>query len=112
MNKIPVNFLRRVSYNVVRRYSFEDCSPYQRAKIIPKPEPIRVTVLGARSHMGRLLSLMLKQNELIDELRLFCPDASACGIGLELAQIDTNTKIRAYSGAELLSDSIQVKVLR
>lgn len=107
IHQILVNILRNSKCHVSRRYLFKHCPTFKHGKRRERKQ-VSVTVLGARSYMGKMLSLMLKQSPLIHELHLYSPNSSACGIGLDLAQIDTNTKVKAYFGSELLIDSLRV----
>lgn len=74
------------------------------------PENLVTTLIGAATSIGRVTSLLLKQNACIDELRLYDTSKDACGVALELSHIDTNTKVKGYSGHEVLPDAIKVHV--
>lgn len=72
------------------------------------PDNLITTLIGAASPLGRMTSLLLKQNCYIDELRLYDKSEESCGIALDLSHIDTNTKVQAYAGRQVLPEAIQV----
>lgn len=108
MNKIPVKYTLRQRSRLWQVFkasysSLTKCPPED-----PSHRRIIVTILGANSPVGKIVGLLLKQNQYIDELRLFAGDKECCGIAFDLSHIDTNTKIRAYPGYDLLKYAIEV----
>lgn len=69
------------------------------------PSKSNVTVLGAAGGIGQPLSLLLKQNTLIDELKLF-DVAPTAGIAMDLSHINTSPKVRNFHGSEMLHESL------
>lgn len=105
LHEISVNLLRNITCHIARRNLFKHC-PTAKKNARKK---ICVTVLGATSYMGQILTLMLKQCPLIGEVRMYCPNKLQCGLALELAHIDTNANVKAYFGSHLLIESLVVR---
>lgn len=72
------------------------------------PNGVITTLIGAATPIGRMTSLLLKQNPHIDELRLYDKTVDSCGVALDLSHIDTNTKVKGYSGLEVLPEAMKV----
>lgn len=72
------------------------------------PDHVITTLIGAATPIGRMTSLLLKQNPYVDELRLYDKTENSCGVALDLSHIDTNTKVKGYSGLEVLPEAIKV----
>lgn len=72
------------------------------------PSNVVTTLIGAATPVGRMASLLLKQNPYIDELRLYDQSENSCGVALDLSHIDTDTKVKGYSGLEVLPEAIKV----
>lgn len=72
------------------------------------PKHVTATLIGAATPVGRMTSLLLKQNRYIDELRLYDKTEDACGVALDLSHIDTNTKVKGYAGLQVLPEAIKV----
>lgn len=81
---------------------------YKKECYFGPPKYVIATLIGAATPVGRMTSLLLKQNPYIDELRLFCNTEDVCGIALDLSHIDTNTKVKAYAFRPVLPEAIQV----
>ncbi|KAL3267573.1 hypothetical protein HHI36_011691 [Cryptolaemus montrouzieri] len=62
--------------------------------------------MDTTSVMGEVLALMLKQNPMIQELRLY-DDRDTIGIGMDLDDIDTSARIIAFSGEDFLRDALK-----
>lgn len=88
------------------RNYFKNISP---PPLCPQPPPYRftVTLMDAATDMGQALGLMLKQNPIIEELRLY-DDRDTIGIGMDLTDIDTATRILAFTGEENLTEALTV----
>ncbi|XP_045480319.1 probable malate dehydrogenase, mitochondrial [Harmonia axyridis] len=86
------------------RNYFKNISP---PPLCPQPPPYRftVTLMDAATDMGQALGLMLKQNPIIEELRLY-DDRDTIGIGMDLTDIDTATRILAFTGEENLTEAL------
>lgn len=98
-SKFSVHFPKIISF-AARYYSKE----YYAAI----PDRIITTIVGAATPVGRMTSLLLKQNHYVDELRLYDKTENSCGVALDLSHIDTNTKVKGYSGVEVLPDALKV----
>lgn len=105
MNAFKITVLPKILEQCCRQY-FRYTSP---PPLCPKPAPYKftVTLMDAATDMGQALSLMLKQNFIIDELRLY-DDKDTIGIGIDLSDIDTSTRILAYTGEENLTEALTV----
>lgn len=99
LSKFLVHFPKIISFTP--RYYTKEC-------YFGPPKHVTTTLVGAATPVGRMTSLLLKQNPYIDELRLYCSTEDVCGIALDLSHIDTNTKVKAYAGREVLPEAIQV----
>ncbi|XP_044748846.1 malate dehydrogenase, mitochondrial-like isoform X1 [Coccinella septempunctata] len=101
LSKIPV--ITKILKPCCRHY-FKYTSP---SPVCPPTAPYKftVTLMDASTNMGQALALMLKQNSLVEELRLF-DDKDTIGIGMDLSDIDTSTRILAYTGEENLTEAL------
>ncbi|XP_060530197.1 malate dehydrogenase, mitochondrial-like [Cylas formicarius] len=72
----------------------------------PEKQVCTVTILDACHAIGRHVSLLLKQNSLITELRLHDRDAAVCCVAEDLSHIDTRTRIKSYCGNGVLKHAI------
>ncbi|XP_065158073.1 malate dehydrogenase, mitochondrial-like [Atheta coriaria] len=71
------------------------------------PNAINLTILGNMVPAARMVAMLLKQCHGIDEIRLYGTEHNVCNTALDLAQVDTNTLIKAYKGDNrLLRDAI------
>lgn len=84
--------------NLFRRYCM----------VSPPPKQTTVTVLDACTKVGRILSLLLKQNPLIGELRLYDKDSLVGSLAEDLSHIDTKTQIKSFTGASVLKYAVTV----
>lgn len=67
-----------------------------------------VTVLDAYCKIGKNLALLLKQNPLIGELRLYDKNNGICSIAEDLSHIDTKTKIKSFGGSPVMKHAVTV----
>lgn len=75
----------------------------------PPPKETVVTVLEACCKLGRHLALLLKQNPLIDELRLYDKDKRVAALAEDLSHVDTRTKIKSFGGMSVLKHAVTVR---
>ncbi|KAF4659702.1 hypothetical protein FOL47_007478 [Perkinsus chesapeaki] len=71
---------------------------------------IKVTVIGASSHIGGNLSLLLKVNPRISEIALYDERQAKIpspGVGADISHINTQTTVRAYQGTEELETALK-----
>uniref|UniRef100_A0A1A9X227 Malate dehydrogenase, mitochondrial n=1 Tax=Glossina brevipalpis TaxID=37001 RepID=A0A1A9X227_9MUSC len=66
----------------------------------------RVAVCGASGGIGQPLSLLLKRNPLVTELRLY-DIVHTPGVVADLSHIDTNTKVCGYMGPDQICDALE-----
>lgn len=97
-----LNNFRNIFTKCGHRFFQHVCKP-------PPPRPMTVTVLGCNTPVGKITSLLLKQNPHIAELRLYDNNDMCCNIAADLSYIDTNTKVMAYPGPHLLKEAIEVE---
>lgn len=93
-------YLPKIVSRSARYYSKDNYSAVQ--------NHIITTLIGAATPVGRITSLLLKQNPYIDELRLYDTTEDSCGVALDLSHIDTNTKVKGYAGLQVLPEAIKV----
>lgn len=72
------------------------------------PKHVITTLIGAATPIGRMTSLLLKQDPNINELRLYDTNEELCGVVHDLSHIDTNTKIKGYIGTKVLPHALKV----
>jgi malate dehydrogenase len=76
------------------------------AKAFVTKSEYSVTVLGAAGGIGQSLSLLLKMNPLISDLRLY-DLANTPGVAADLSHTNTTCKVRGFMGAEQLEDALK-----
>lgn len=74
---------------------------------LPPKEPT-VTILDACTKFGRILSLLLKQNPLIGELRLYDKCSGVGALAEDLSHIDTRTQLKSFEGKSVLKYAVSV----
>ena len=65
-----------------------------------------VAVLGAAGGIGQSLSLLLKMNPLISDLRLYDLQGTP-GVAADLSHTNTTCQVRGFAGAEQLEDALR-----
>ncbi|XP_031832134.1 malate dehydrogenase 2 [Nomia melanderi] len=66
----------------------------------------KVAVMGASGGIGQPLSLLLKQSPLVTELSLY-DIVNTPGVAADLSHMDTNSKVKAFTGPDELKDSVK-----
>ncbi|KAL4715471.1 hypothetical protein ACJJTC_009097 [Scirpophaga incertulas] len=76
--------------------------------MVPRVPPQKVTILGAASDIGRIVSLFLKQQKVVKLLALWdeVPERGLLGVATDLAHIDTSTAVAAYQGRMYLKKAL------
>ncbi|KAF6208660.1 hypothetical protein GE061_017118 [Apolygus lucorum] len=64
------------------------------------PKSVKVTVINSASDVGKITNLVLKQDPLIKELRMYCLGATI-GMATDLKSVPTSTKGFAFTGKNL-----------
>ncbi|CAH1992435.1 unnamed protein product [Acanthoscelides obtectus] len=97
----PISFAPKLirSCTILLNISKTYCCP-------PTPKPPVVTVLNACSKIGKYVALLLKQNPLIGELRLYDKNGTVCAVAEDLSHIDTRTKVRSFGGSAVLKHAV------
>lgn len=67
---------------------------------------IKVAVLGAGGGIGQPLSLLLKQNPLINHLALYDIAPFTPGVAADLSHLDTPVKVTGHKGPEQLCECL------
>lgn len=62
--------------------------------------------MGASGGIGQPLSLLLKQSPLVTELSLY-DIVNTPGVAADLSHMDTNSKVKAFTGPNELKDSVK-----
>nr|CAH7753442.1 unnamed protein product [Callosobruchus chinensis] len=83
--------------NITKKYCFH-CPPQQKPPV--------VTVLNACSKIGKFVALLLKQNPLVGELRLYDKSGAVCSVAEDLSHIDTRTRVRSFGGSAVLRHAV------
>ncbi|KAK9870166.1 hypothetical protein WA026_006256 [Henosepilachna vigintioctopunctata] len=80
---------------------------HRTCSLCPPVAPYRytVTLMDSTTVMGQALALLLKQNPLIRELRLY-DDKDCTGLAVDLNDIDTYAKVVTYNGEERLNEAL------
>ncbi|XP_050673945.1 malate dehydrogenase-like isoform X2 [Leptidea sinapis] len=75
---------------------------------IPRIPPRKVAVIGAGTDVGRIASLMLKQQKIIKILSLYddLPSNNVLGVASDIAHIDTSPEVVAYQGRMFLKTAL------
>ncbi|CAB0011058.1 unnamed protein product [Nesidiocoris tenuis] len=89
-----------------RSASFEPCDECPKEKedepFYKPPTSVKVAVLNSVSTVGRITNLLLKQDPLIRELRIYCKGNTA-GLAADLRALPTSAKAFHFTGANLHS---------
>lgn len=99
--------LSKLSVSLTKKL-FNGTANYSNCPNFSYPKHIILTLLGAATPVGKIAALLLKQNPHVNELRLYDNDMKCCTIAADLSQINSNTKVTAYSGLDVLKDAITV----
>lgn len=105
LTKLSVRLLNNSRHNInySKRGFQEVCK-----KPWKPPKLVKLAVLGCATPVGRITSLLLKQNPYIKELRLHDADDICCNMAADLSFIDTNVKVMGFAGPDLLKPAITV----
>ena len=77
-----------------------------RANALVTTSEYKVAVLGAAGGIGQSLSLLLKMNPLISDLRLY-DLANTPGVAADLSHTNTGCKVTGFMGADQLEDALK-----
>jgi malate dehydrogenase len=78
----------------------------RRSSVMVTKSEYSVAVLGAAGGIGQSLSLLLKMNPLISDLRLYDLQGTP-GVAADLSHTNTTCQVRGFAGAEQLEDALR-----